>query len=175
MTALSTPRLLLLPLDRSMIAARLESEDFTLKCETPDGFREVAFGPEWPGDALSVYPFLLSLLDDGLDEVVDGTWVLVDRATGLAVGQAGSKGGADEHGRIEIGYGVNASERARGLATEAVGAIVAELLARPDVSAVTAETAVDNIASHRVLENNGFVRTGTSHNADDGDLVTWER
>ena len=38
---------------------------------------------------------------------------------------------------------------------------------------MTAETAVDNLASQRVLEKNGFVRTGVGSNDDDGDLVLW--
>ncbi len=43
----------------------------------------------------------------------------------------------------------------------------------PAVRAVTASTAVANIASQRALERNGFVPTGTGNDPDDGDLIFW--
>ncbi|CAN5596479.1 hypothetical protein BH10PSE4_BH10PSE4_22350 [soil metagenome] len=76
-------------------------------------------------------------------------------------------------GTVMIGYGVAASRRRRGIA----GRAVAELLvwARGDhrVSIVTAETAIDNGPSQRVLEANGFARTGERTDEDDGDLHCW--
>jgi RimJ/RimL family protein N-acetyltransferase len=38
---------------------------------------------------------------------------------------------------------------------------------------LTAATSVDNPGSQRVLEKNGFVRTGTREDPEDGTLITW--
>ena len=36
-------------------------------------------------------------------------------------------------------------------------------------------TAIANIVSQRVLERNSFVRTGTTYDPDDGELIWWRR
>lgn len=174
MATLTTPRLCLLPLTGQMMTTRLETDDFTLLLDTLDGQRRDArFGPQWPGDALAMFPVLLSMLGD--DPQVEGSYVVVDAESGEAVGMVGTKGGVDEDGALEIGYGINESVWGRGVATEAVGALVEELSRWPIVKTVTAQTAVGNIASQRVLAKNGFTCTGTGWNEDDGDLILWSR
>jgi RimJ/RimL family protein N-acetyltransferase len=54
-----------------------------------------------------------------------------------------------------------------------VGALVAWLHTRPGVQTVTAQTALHNRASERVLEKLGFVRTGVGWNEEDGELTVW--
>lgn len=168
---ITTPRLHLVPLDAPMMRARLERDDVTLACATPEGPRAVRFGPEWPGDAIALFPGWLA----AGDAVVEGTFVAVDRALGEAVALLGTRGPVDAAGRVEIGYGTNRSACGRGVATEAVRALAAWLLATPGVTRVTARTAVANVASQRVLEKAGFARVGTSWDEEDGDLVDWER
>lgn len=171
MTLLHTERLLLIPLWRELVATRIEHDDFTLPA--PDGTGTVHVGSEWPGDPLPFFPRLLGSLNDGPFYNYAAVMPGVNEAPGEVVGMLGTKGGVDEHGAVEVGYGFNASFEGRGYATEAVGALVRSLLTHPDVRTVTAETAVDNLASQRVLEKNGFVRTGVGWNDDDGDLVLW--
>ena len=174
MATLTTPRLLLLPLTGQMVTTRLETDDFMLVVEMPDGPpRDVRFGPQWPGDALAMFPTLLSMM--GESPHVEGSYAVVDAESGDAVGQVGTKGGVDKDGTVEIGYGMNESVWGQGVATEAVGALVEELLRRPDVDTVTAQTAVGNIGSQRVLMKNGFTRSGTGWNEGDGDLILWSR
>ncbi len=169
---LATPRLFLLPLDRTMMASRIEADDFILICETPDGSREVHFGPEWPGEPLVIFPVFVSGLGD--TDAVEGSFAVVHRESGEAVGMVGTKGGGpDASGVVEIGYGLNQAVRGQGLATEATGALIEYLRTTDGISGITAETAVDNLASQRVLEKNGFQRTGTSWSEDDGDLIIW--
>jgi ribosomal-protein-alanine N-acetyltransferase len=107
------------------------------------------------------------------DDVFAGTYTVVERATGEAVGMVGTKGGPDADGAQEIGYGVNPSAWGRGYATEAVRALVAHLLSDDEIRTVTALTATGNVASQRVLEKLGFVRTGTAWSEEDGDLIAW--
>lgn len=69
---------------------------------------------------------------------------------------------------VEIGYGVDEALRGRGLATEAVGALVDWGRDREDVGVIFAETLTANLPSRRVLEKNGFRRCGES-----GDALFW--
>lgn len=66
---------------------------------------------------------------------------------------------------VEIGYGVDEAFRERGLATEAVGALVDWGRDREDVGAILAETLTANLPSRRVLEKCGFRRRGESTDA----------
>jgi [ribosomal protein S5]-alanine N-acetyltransferase len=59
-----------------------------------------------------------------------------------------------------IGYWVDGNRNGRGLATGAVGEIVAYAYEDLDLHRVEAATLVDNIASQRVLEKCGFDRIG---------------
>lgn len=172
MPALLTPRLLLLPLTRAVLARRLETDTFTLTLDGPDGPLDVRFGPEWPGDPLPVFPVLLAQLTGDQTEVA-GSFIAVQRDTGEAVGMLGTKGPPSPDGAQEIGYGFNPAVWGQGLATEAVGALVAHLHAEPDVRVVTAETALSNPASARVLTKLGFRPVGTGHSDEDGPLILW--
>jgi RimJ/RimL family protein N-acetyltransferase len=79
------------------------------------------------------------------------------------------------NGIIEIGYGIAPGRRLRGIASRAVGDIVAWAYRRADVTAITAETSTTNIASQKVLIKNDFVRVGERHDPDDGHLYLWKR
>lgn len=172
MATLATPRLLLVPLSRSVMAARAERVDLTLECETPEGVLLVRFGQEWSGDTAGLFPDFLRYLGDA--EYVDGRYVVVERATQMAIGHVGTVGVPDDRGAVEIGYGIEVARAGNGFATEAVSAITAHLLGVPGVAQVTARTAVGNTASQRVLEGNGFVRAEHIAHQED-ELVLWVR
>lgn len=172
MPALLTPRLLLLPLSRAVLARRLETDTFTLPLDGPDGPVDVRFGPQWPGEPLPVFPGMLAALVGNESEVA-GSFIAVQRDTGEAVGMLGTKGDPAPDGAQEIGYGFNPAVWGQGLATEGVGALVTYLHAGPHVRAVTAETAVDNPASARVLTKLGFRQVGRGHSKEDGPLILW--
>jgi len=74
---------------------------------------------------------------------------------------------------VMIGYGVAASRRRRGIATRAVADLLAWARSDHRVTTVTAETAIHNAASQRVLEANGFARSGEREDEDDGPLFCW--
>ncbi len=172
MPALLTPRLLLLPLSRAVLARRLETDTFTLPLDGPDGPVDVRFGPQWPGEPLPVFPGMLAALVGNESEVA-GSFIAVQRDTGEAVGMLGTKGDPAPDGAQEIGYGFNPAVWGQGLATEGVSALVTYLHAGPHVRAVTAETAVDNPASARVLTKLGFRQVGRGHSEADGPLILW--
>lgn len=97
-----------------------------------------------------------------------GLYAIVENASGLSVGGIGFKHPPNEHGDVEIGYGVCASMQGRGVATEAVLAMCE--IARRGARAVIAETKRANVASQRVLEKCGF-RTSSSND----ELIFWRR
>lgn len=167
-----TPRLLLVPLTREVIETRLAHDTFRAAVSTPHGPLTVTYPPAWPGDLLPLFPARLAAFDS---EDVAWSATLVERATYTAIGQMGAKGTPDTQGDLEIGYGLNPEVWNRGYATEAVSVLVRSLLARPDVRRVTAQTAVANPASGRVLEKLSFQRVGTAWDREDGNLTLWAR
>jgi len=76
-------------------------------------------------------------------------------------------------GAIQIGYGVAQTRQGTGMATRAIGRLVEWARQDDRVRSVEAETNVTNIASQRVLEANGFARTGERIDDEDGDLICW--
>lgn len=60
----------------------------------------------------------------------------------------------------EIGYIIAPAYWGRGLASEAMGAFLSHVFARPDVDRITADVDPRNLRSLALLERHGFVRTG---------------
>jgi ribosomal-protein-alanine N-acetyltransferase len=163
----------LVPLTAKVIQMRLKQPEFSIEMIGID--RPVRFGSEWPGDLLGMFPVFASALSG--NEAVLGQYIVVDVDRSLAVGAVGILGEVTPTRSVEIGYGMNRSERGRGYAAAAVTLLVSGLLDRrllpTRIAEITAKTAAHNVASARVLEKNRFVRTGTDHDDEDGDLVTW--
>ncbi|HXO29928.1 MAG TPA: GNAT family protein [Thermoanaerobaculia bacterium] len=65
-----------------------------------------------------------------------------------------------EHGLAEVGYALSTAYQSRGLMTEALGLLVEDLFTNTNLERVEARCAIDNDASRRVLEKNGFQREG---------------
>ena len=88
------------------------------------------------------------------------------------VGWGGFKG-APQDGVVELGYEIAEARQNRGLATDAVRAMLAEAFADDEVSTVIAHTLAEPNASNRVLEKAGFERTGEDE--EDGVKIwRWE-
>lgn len=170
MLYLQTPRLALIQTPLDVIRTRLARTDFDAEVPTPEGPRAVRFPKAWPGDEIVLFPMYLES-----PNAPNWGGFALELATGRAVGGVGCKNMPDENGRIEIGYGLSPEARGKGYATELVGAFVAWLFAHPRVSVMTAETAVENVASQRVLEKCGFAKVGERICEEDGPLYLWEK
>jgi len=81
--------------------------------------------------------------------------------------------GPPDHDTIKIGYGVAPTRQGRGVATRAVADLLRWAETGPRVAAVVAETAVENLASQKVLSANGFARTGERVDPEDGPVIIW--
>lgn len=100
---------------------------------------------------------------------------LIDRASGLPVGSGGFKGPPDEHGMVEIAYGIDPAHRRKGYATKAAKAMTNYALANDLVQLVRAHTKSDNPASDRILEKCGLQFVGQVIDPEDGLVNRWER
>ena len=102
--ALQTPRLTLVQTPLRVLKRRLEQESFTDVLSIEGESVQVTFLSEWPGDALVLFPRTVAALEAN-PETDDWSVMVLERDTGVAVGQMGFKGPPDEKGRVEIGYG----------------------------------------------------------------------
>ena len=82
-------------------------------------------------------------------------WLVVIAADSIGVGLIGFKGEPDRQGEVEIGYGIVPAQRNRGYTTEATRALIAWAFQDPAYRAVVADSAMDNLASSRLLTKVG--------------------
>ncbi len=79
---------------------------------------------------------------------------------GVVIGDCGTHAPVAPDGLVEIGYGLSAAYRGRGLGAELVSGLSAWLAARADVRRVIAGTETSNLPSRRCLERAGFRLVG---------------
>lgn len=117
-----------------------------------------AWHPEYPFDD-ELGPLRPHAAATSWDEVFT-FYQVRETATGLAVGGIGFFGPPDavgpRAGIVELGFGLVAAARGRGLAAAALAAALV-IAANNGATAVIADTVLGNTASQRVLEKNGFV------------------
>jgi len=111
---------------------------------------------------------MLALLDAQIRRsFAPSSWLIVD---GLEIVGLCSITSVSAQGSIDIGYGIAPSRQGRGMASAAV---VDWARSAPAVTAITADTATDNVASQQVLVRNGFIRIGERIDDEDGALICW--
>ncbi|MGK8522245.1 GNAT family N-acetyltransferase [Nocardia asteroides] len=120
-----------------------------------DDRRRAAWAADFPAEGDRVVAGLFAAHPDWLGPF--GHRLIVERSSGLVIGSIGLFWPPTD-GELEIGYGVVASRRGRGYATEATVALTAHAFTAPGVRAVRAEVELSNPSSVRVLENAGFRR-----------------
>jgi ribosomal-protein-alanine N-acetyltransferase len=97
-------------------------------------------------------------------------WAIILKDQHVLVGDLCFKGEPDENGEVEIGYGTYPEFQQLGIMSEAVEALLAWCLPRPEISTVLAETETGNDPSEKVLERNHFHRDCQSR-----DNTWWKR
>jgi RimJ/RimL family protein N-acetyltransferase len=123
------------------------------------------YGPGWPhADTFDGVRMAVSAGDPAALP-----WLVLWRETAtdeeVVVGDVGCKGSPTTEGEIEIGYGLAAPYRGRGIGTRVVRAYVEWLRTQPDVAVITAETELGNLASRRLLERLGFTLASDENSA----------
>jgi RimJ/RimL family protein N-acetyltransferase len=135
--------------------------------ESPDGLAVAEGGVEGP----EVLAMLRGLSAEVGESFEPNAWLIVE--DGEVVGLTSLVRTPYVGDTVMIGYGVAASRRQRGIARRAVADVLAWARADHRVTTVTAETTIDNGPSQRVLEANGFRRSGEREDEEDGPLVCW--
>jgi GNAT superfamily N-acetyltransferase len=149
MTDAETKTIDLIPLTREL-AGRIARREPGPQDNWAEGFpREDDCGPasQLAGASVDPTPF--------------GSYLLVPRAHGRGIGTAGFYGPPNPAGEVTIGYGMVEPEWGQGYGTQAVARLIEVCREHGGVTAVNADTDLDNIGSQRVLVKNGFelVRT----------------
>ncbi len=78
-------------------------------------------------------------------------------------------------GAIEIGYGVADTAQGAGVCSRAVADLIRWARSDDRIALIRAETNVANPASQRVLDRKGFAVVSRRVDAEDGELLVWER
>ena len=150
-----------------IIEATASDFEALLKGRAPRNLRLVSDSPIAPPDVLEM---LSDLADEIRRSFAPSAWLIVagDEIVGLC-----SIARVPQDGDIHIGYGVAPTRQGLGYTSRAIGDLLAWGRADPRVVQISAETGVGNIASQRVLERNGFIRTGERVDAEDGPVICW--
>ena len=100
-----------------------------------------------------------------------GSWLVA--ADGEVVGLCSYKVPPNAERSVEIGYGVALERRRLGHATRAVALLIEAARADARVGVLTAETALSNLPSQRVLAANGFADVGRGMDDEEGETIVW--
>lgn len=147
-----------------------------IELETPELLAEklnAAVSTEWPSgeydrDAME---FFLRCFETGGDAAQGwyGWYAInIDSTEGARalVGAGGYFGPPDADGVVEIGYSILPEWQQRGYATEMVKMLVTHAFSFGNIDKIIAQTALENVASSKVLINSGFNCVG----CDEGNL-----
>jgi len=96
------------------------------------------------------------------------TWEIIVKEENVAVGGIGFAGLPDADGKSMIGYGLDMRYYRRGIATEALQAMINWAFRNTDLKTIIADTPLEHLASQRVLIKNNFVESSR-----DEALVHW--
>ncbi|HET7628823.1 MAG TPA: GNAT family N-acetyltransferase [Bacillales bacterium] len=127
---------------------------------------------DWPTEELKGFlPLYIEQLEKQPNALGWGVWLLILRGEGRLVGDAGFHGKRDVRGYAEIGYSVHPNYRNRGIASEAVHALI-DWAFREDCTLrkIGAECDKGNHPSIKVLKKVGMTCVGS-----EGTVLLWER
>lgn len=168
-THVRTTRLDLRPLSAEAVDALLAGDGERLGRLTGARFREPA-PPPYMADAL---PVVRDRLRERPEETPWWNWLVVDRATGEAVGSVAFGGPVNVEGAVLVGYAIYGDYEGRGYATEAVKAMVAWAFGQPGVREVRALAPVWNTPALRVAENVGMRPVASEEDDDVGEVLLY--
>ncbi len=101
---------------------------------------------------------LLNVADPSKNYLFYTLWTAISKAENRMIGDLCIVGEPNDEGEIEIGYGTYDDYQGRGYMTEIVGGIISWAKSQPAVKTLFASTEKTNLASHKVLKNNQFIK-----------------
>lgn len=149
---LITERLKLIPLTADDLKLCIENKS---KMERKLGLR--ISGKQLTEKMRGIYQIKVDCISRDKENLLYYTyWQIVPKDKQYIVGEIGFKDAPNNHGEIEVGYGLEEEHRGKGYMTEALVALTKWAFAQPNISAIIAVTLNNNIPSHRVLMRAGF-------------------
>lgn len=146
-----TNRLVLIPITleitKSLInGSSKEIEKLGIKCDK-----------EWPTeDTLDILPIINNSLEKNKMPSGFETWMIVDKANKIVIGDIGFHGSPNEKGEVEVGFGLVEHERGKGFGSESLNAIMDWLNFQESVKVIKAECLINNKPSAQILEKAGL-------------------
>lgn len=162
----TTQRLIVKPLTYGQLQ-KYSKNDGSLEVELSLNKTERTISPELR-EALE-QTLLPNVADTTRNYLFSTLWTAISKAENKMIGDLCIVGEPNADGQIEIGYGTYAEFQNRGFMTEMVGGMVACARTQPMVKSIMAATDKSNTASYKVLEKNGFSKTGETDSQ-----YTWE-
>jgi RimJ/RimL family protein N-acetyltransferase len=120
----------------------------------------------WPAGDRRMLRYRVDALDADPNSAPYLLHLVLDDA-GRLLGRIGCHAAPTDDGEVEIGYFVVPAERERGVAGSAVDLFLTWLRDQ-GVRRVVATVTPDNTPSRRILEQRGFIETGTRMDDEDG-------
>ena len=157
---------------------RLKLLPFTIKiCEetlfgSESALAELNINPAigWPDlEILDTMPRILINLNKVQSPSGFESWMILNKSTNTLVGDIGFKGSPNEHGGIDLGYGIVKSETQKGFAKEAALGLLEWASKQPGVKAITANCSRDNFASQNILAFLKFTKFREDH-----EMIYWK-
>ena len=162
-----TERLILLPLTYPQLL-KYRASDHSLDEELGLNQTERTISPDLE-EALA-QTILPSVADKLKNYLFFTLWSVIVKAENRMVGDLCFIGEPNVGGEIQIGYGTYDKFRGMGYMTEAVGGMLKWAEKQPLVTCIIAGTEMNNVASAKVLQKNGFEKF-----AESGKLYCWRR
>lgn len=100
--------------------------------------------------------FMLKLYRDDLPS----SWGIIDRASGRLIGTIGYMAYSEDNASVEIGYSLAKWMWGKGIATEALRAVIDYTFDTMDVNRIEAQHELDNPASGRVMKKCAMTKEG---------------
>jgi [ribosomal protein S5]-alanine N-acetyltransferase len=163
---IETERLILQPLTYDQLSKYIKCDN-SLETELSVGESTRIISPELK-EALgqTIMPNVADLTKNHLFCTM---WTIISKLEQKMVGDICIVGEPNAAGEIEIGYGTYAEFQSNGFMTEAVGGLISWVRIQPAVRTIVATTDKINAASYRVLEKNGFAKTGQT-----SEMYSWK-
>ena len=163
---IETERLIIKPLTYNQLEKYIRNDN-SLEQELNLNETSRSISPELK-EALE-HTILPNVADTTKNYLYSTLWTLISKHDNKMVGDLCFTGTPNIDGEIEIGYGIYDIFEGKGFMTEAVEGMILWAEKQPEVYAIIADTEKNNTASFRVLEKNGFLKTGET-----GTLFHWK-
>jgi len=158
---IETTRLLIKPLTYSQVQKYIEN-DGSLENELKIKASAIIISEELKEAFEQV--ILPQLADETSNYLYSTLWTIILKSENCMIGDICFQGEPNGYGEVEIGYGTYKQFQNKGLMTEAVDGLLQWAKKQSEIKSVIATTEKENVASHKVLLKNNFIKCAEENN-----------